>query len=160
MLSFDIRELELHAVDVDGVLRSDDDVWHPEDAVPQDGVHATGRLSTAGAERYYWHGHIAGTAVASCRRCLTETTVSVADEAHLIFAAEKSSDADDPDVYTFGPNDRTLDLRAAVRELWLLNVPTFVVCQEGCKGLCSGCGADLNVGTCTCESSATATTSR
>lgn len=152
MLSIDIRELDRHAIHVDGALTSDDDVWQPGDVLPSDGVQATGRLSTAGVGRYYWHGHIAGTAVASCRRCLTETSVSVEDEAHLLFVSTDDPEADDPDVYTFGPRDQALDLRPAVRELWLLNVPAYVLCRDGCLGLCPHCGADLNAGPCSCES--------
>ena len=45
---------------------------------------------------------------------------------------------------------RSLDLRPAVREEWLLAAPAFVLCREDCKGLCPRCGADLNEGPCSC----------
>ncbi|MDE3152493.1 MAG: DUF177 domain-containing protein [Gemmatimonadota bacterium] len=151
MLSFDIRELETRAVQVDGTLNADDPIWEPGDAVPSDTIRVTGRLSPAGADRFYWHGHIAGTAVVPCRRCLTDTPAPVEDEAHLIFAVAGSEDADDPDVYTFGPRDKNLDLRPVVRELWLLNAPAYVLCRDDCKGLCPTCGADLNAGPCGCS---------
>ncbi len=150
MLSFDIRELESQAVLVDGELAADDPIWEPGDAVPSGVVHVTGRLSAAGAGRFYWHGRIAGTAVLPCRRCLTETSVAVEDEAHLIFAPAGDEEADDPDVYTFGPRDKELDLRPAVRELWVLNAPAYALCREDCKGYCPTCGADLNAGPCSC----------
>ncbi len=150
MLSFDIRELESQAVMVDGTLAADDPIWEDEDAVPSGVVRVTGRLSAAGAGRFYWHGRIAGTAVLPCRRCLTDTSVAVEDEAHLIFAPAGDEEADDPDVYTFGPRDKELDLRPAVRELWLLNAPAYALCREDCKGYCPTCGADLNKGSCSC----------
>jgi DUF177 domain-containing protein len=153
MLSFDIRDLESAAVVVDGDLRPDDAVWQTGDAVPSAAIRVSGRLSAAGAASFYWHGRIAGTAVLPCRRCLTETSVPVEDEAHLIFAAVGGEEADDPDVYTFDPRAKDLDLRPAVRELWLLNAPAFALCREDCKGLCPTCGADLNAGPCGCPAS-------
>ncbi|HEX8725999.1 MAG TPA: DUF177 domain-containing protein [Gemmatimonadaceae bacterium] len=150
MLSFDIRELESHAVMVDGELSPDDPVWERGDAVPSGTVHVTGRLSAAGSGRFYWHGRIAGSAVLPCRRCLTDTSVPVEDEAHLIFAPAGDEDAEDPDVYTYGPRDKELDLRPAVRELWLLNAPAYALCREDCQGYCPTCGADLNAGPCGC----------
>ncbi len=152
MLSFDIRDLESAAVVVDSELRPDDAVWQTGDAVPSGPIRASGRLSAAGGGRFYWHGHIAGSAVLPCRRCLTETSVPVEDEAHLIFVPLGDEEADDPDVYTFDPRAKDLDLRAAVRELWLLNTPAYALCREDCKGLCPTCGADLNAGPCQCPS--------
>ncbi len=150
MLSFDIRELESNAVVVDDVLVADDPIWEPGDAVPSGAVRATGRLSAAGAGRFYWHGRIAGTAVLPCRRCLSETSVAVEDEAHLIFVVADDEEADDPDVYTFGARDKELDLRPAVREMWVLNAPAYALCRDDCKGYCPRCGADLNAGACAC----------
>jgi uncharacterized protein len=43
-----------------------------------------------------------------------------------------------------------LDLRAAVRETWLLTAPAYVQCREDCKGLCATCGTNLNESTCNC----------
>jgi DUF177 domain-containing protein len=150
MLAFDIRDLESAAVAVDGELSADDAVWQPGDTTPSGPIHVSGRLSAAGAGRFYWHGRIAGAAVLPCRRCLTETTVAVKDEAHLIFAAADHPEAEEPDVYTFDPRARDLDLRPAVRELWLLNAPRYALCRDDCRGLCPTCGADLNAGPCAC----------
>ena len=45
---------------------------------------------------------------------------------------------------------RELDLRPAVRELWLLDVPGYALCREDCKGLCPTCGTNLNLAQCDC----------
>ncbi len=150
MLSFDIRDLESAAVHVNGELPADDPVWQAGDPVPAGAIRVGGRLSPAGAGRFYWHSRIAGTAVLPCRRCLTATSVAVEDEAHVIFAESGDEEAADPDVYTFDPRAKELDLRPAVRELWLLNAPAFALCRDDCKGLCPTCGADLNAGPCNC----------
>jgi uncharacterized protein len=150
MLSFDIRSLESQAAHVEGQLAPDDPAWEPGDALPSKPIKVTGRLSSAGPSRFYFSGSIKGETTLPCRRCLTEVTVPVEEEAHFIFSSEGEDSSDDPDVYPFDPNAMSLDLRPAVREFWLLSAPGFVLCREDCKGLCPSCGTDLNTGTCDC----------
>lgn len=151
MLSFDLGTLENQAARIDGVLAADDAVWVEGDPRPRDGVHVAGRLSAAGAGRYYFSGRIEGVATDACRRCLTDVAVPVVAEVHLLFVdAGTEGIEDDPDVYVINPRERELDLRPAVREEWLLAVPPLVECREDCKGLCPTCGADLNEGACDC----------
>ncbi|HVX38935.1 MAG TPA: DUF177 domain-containing protein [Gemmatimonadaceae bacterium] len=145
-MSFDIRSLESHAAVVDEALSNDDAVWQTNDPKPAGAVHVTGRLSAAGAGRFYWHGRIEGDVVLDCSRCLAEARAHVEDEAHLIFAERGAEETDDPDVYELDPRADELDLRPAIREQWLLAAPTFALCREDCQGLCPRCGADLNAG--------------
>ena len=150
MLLFDIRSVESKAVQVDAELLPGDSVWQPGDAVPANPLRITGRLSSAGSGRFYWHGRLAGDVTIPCRRCLADATVHVQDEAHVIFAEEGSEEAEDPDVYVLDERAHQLDLRPVVREQWLLNVPSFAVCRDDCRGICSTCGKDLNEGPCEC----------
>lgn len=150
MLSYDIRELEQQAVHVDGELSSDDAVWVEEDPLPAAPIHVTGRLSKAGSGRYYWSGRIEGTAHLACRRCLTDVMAAVAEGVHVFFVDALDEVAEDPDTYPLPPRARVIDLRPAVREQWLLGVPSFALCREDCRGLCARCGADLNAGPCGC----------
>lgn len=118
--------------------------------MPAGPVLVTGRLSAAGTGRYLWHGRFEGEAVMPCRRCLEEARVPVGDDVYLIFVESGDSEADNPDVYTLDPMMNELDLRPAIREHWLLDVPAFALCREDCKGLCPSCGAELNKGPCAC----------
>ena len=34
----------------------------------------------------------------------------------------------------------------------LVNLPMKVLCSENCKGICNRCGANLNMGSCKCDS--------
>jgi uncharacterized protein len=155
MLSFDIRSLAEHAVTVDDVLSPDDAVWTESDATPAAPIRVTGRLSSAGSGRFYWHGTIEGEVALPCRRCLGDATGHVSDEAHFIFAEAGMEDLDDdPDVFLLDDRQAELDLRPALREQWLLHVPGYALCREECQGLCPSCGADLNVEPCGCASSA------
>jgi uncharacterized protein len=151
MLSFDLRSLESHAVVVDDDLSADDPIWQPEDVKPQGSVHVSGRLSAAGAGRFYWHGRIVGDVVLECSRCLADAGAHVEDEAHVIFAEVGSEETDDPDVYPLDPKAQEIDLRPIIREEWLLVAPAFALCREDCKGLCPKCGADLNAGPHACD---------
>jgi uncharacterized protein len=151
MLSFDIGGLHDNAARVDGFLAEDDPLWQEGDPRPASPVHATGRLSPAGPGRYYWSGRIEGTVTGSCRRCLVNLSAPVREDVHFIFAETDDAEAEDPDVFALPAGARQIDLRPAIREQWLLSAPTFALCREDCKGLCPRCGADLNVGACSCE---------
>jgi uncharacterized protein len=153
MLSFDMRSVTAKAVQVDAELSPKDPVWQSGDPVPSNPVHVTGRLSAAGSGRFYWHGRVEGDVTLPCRRCLADTAVHVQDEAHVIFAEAGSDDTEDPDVYVLDERSHQIDLRPAVREQWLLNVPAFAECREDCKGFCPNCGKDLNEGPCDCTDS-------
>lgn len=153
MLSFDIRSVEARAVQVDAELSPTDSVWQHGDQVPATPLRVTGRLSSAGSGKLYWHGRLDGDVALPCRRCLADTTVQVQDETHVIFAEAGSDELDDPDVYVLDARSTQLDLRPAVREQWLLNVPAYALCREECKGICPTCGRDLNEGSCDCAAS-------
>jgi len=44
-----------------------------------------------------------------------------------------------------------VDLTEAIRQHVLLALPMVTICREDCKGLCSQCGYDLNLGPCECK---------
>ncbi|MEX2180088.1 MAG: DUF177 domain-containing protein [Gemmatimonadaceae bacterium] len=150
MLSFDIRSVEARAVQVDAELPPDNKVWLEGDSVPSTPLRVTGRLSAAGAGKFYWHGRLSGDVTLPCRRCLEDATVHVQDESHVIFAEPGSEETEDPDVYVLDERSDKIDLGPVVREQWLLIVPPFAVCREECRGICPMCGADLNEGPCDC----------
>jgi len=151
MLLFDIRSVEARAAQVDADLPADDPVWQEGDPVPATPLRVTGRLSSAGGGRLYWHGKVEGDVTIPCRRCLADASVHVQDESHVIFAEAGSEEAEDPDVYVLDERSNQLDLRPVVREQWLLNVPSYAVCRDECKGICPTCGKDLNEGPCDCS---------
>ncbi|MGH7663981.1 MAG: YceD family protein [Gemmatimonadaceae bacterium] len=150
MLSFDIRSVEAEAAHVNDSLANDDPVWQQDDPRPAGALHVTGRLSSAGSGRFFWSGHIEGSIRLECRRCLEPVTATVEDETRLILAEAGDEEADDPDMFPLDPGARTIDLRPIIREQWLLNAPGFALCREECRGLCPGCGADLNAAPCAC----------
>lgn len=153
MLSFDIRAVGSKAAHVSGTLAPDDEVWQDGDPRPSGPIKVEGRLSSAGGGRFYFSGTIAGDVEQQCRRCLNAVAAAADEEMQAVFAPSDDEDVSDPDVFTFDPAARELDIRPAVREMWLLSVPRFVLCSEECKGFCPQCGTDLNSGTCDCDQS-------
>ncbi len=91
-----------------------------------------------------------------CDRCLKAITLPVETEFELKYltgqeyrtlnAAELKKD--DLTVSVF--DGEVIDIDEVVREQLLLSVPTHVLCDQGCKGLCSVCGADRNLVSCNC----------
>ena len=156
MLSIPVRTVLAGAVQVKGSFGADDTTWQDGDGVPVGAIAVTGRLSVAGTGRYYFSGQFSGSARGECRRCLIEMETPVHLESQLLFAEDPAESDDDPDVYPVSGGKRgdEIDLRPALREQWLLEVPAFVLCAPDCKGLCTTCGANLNAGACSCAPNA------
>lgn len=47
--------------------------------------------------------------------------------------------------------DGKVDAGELAREAFILDMDTKTLCSEDCKGLCPRCGADLNLGPCSCK---------
>jgi len=155
MLSFPTQTISAAAVQVQGDLDRDDQCWIEGDQRPVGSLRVTGRLSGAGQGRFYFSGKFAGRATVECRRCLQDVELDVGAESHFLFADE-DVEMEGEDVYplAIGRAGTAVDLRPALREQWLLEVPAFVLCTPDCKGLCTTCGANLNKGACSCAPSA------
>ena len=81
-----------------------------------------------------------------CDRCGKEfDSVKVTNIKALI----TDGDSDDPEAFVLDGDK--LDLGDALSTLFLLDMETKFLCREDCKGLCSECGADLNLGPCNCR---------
>ena len=85
---------------------------------------------------------------APCDRCATET------EREMIIPIEhiivNSVENDDEEDFIVSEN-MELDLEDLVRTDIALGVPYLYLCKEDCKGICAGCGKNLNLQECTCE---------
>ena len=47
--------------------------------------------------------------------------------------------------------DGAVDVGELSREAFILNMPAKMLCREDCRGLCPGCGANLNREACRCK---------
>ena len=88
---------------------------------------------------------------AVCDRCLTSLSRTERMEfSHILVLSLNREDNDELIVIP----DGQLDLAELAGADILLELPTSMVCDEGCKGLCPECGANLNEGDCGCRPSA------
>ncbi|MHB8263737.1 MAG: YceD family protein [Acidimicrobiales bacterium] len=81
----------------------------------------------------------------TCRRCLAEVGGLLTVPVHEMYRSQ----ADDDLIYPI--TGGSIDLEPLIRDALLTSLPLAPLCAEDCKGLCSGCGADLNQDSCTCK---------
>jgi uncharacterized protein len=80
-----------------------------------------------------------------CRYCLTDVSGTAVVEVDELFqAVPLESDA-------FVIEDGLLDLAPVVRETVLLELDRERQCRADCAGLCTVCGVDRNITTCSCD---------
>ena len=119
-------------------------------------VDVKGNVRLAGAEVFV-NGHIETRAQVECDRCLKQLEIPVKADFDLQYitgaeyessaAAELTEEALSVSVF----DGETIDVDEIVKEQILLAVPTRLLCQPDCKGICPVCGIDKNTGDCECE---------
>ena len=80
-----------------------------------------------------------------CDRCGTEFDSVKVQELNAMIS---DGECDDPEAFVLDGDE--LDLSEALATLFILDMETKFLCSEDCKGLCSRCGANLNLGPCAC----------
>lgn len=112
-------------------------------------IEVHGVLAAAAGENFRWQAHLRAVVRGECRRCLAAVEELIEDDVDVIFSSDPDL-LDDPAVYELPAQATTLDVTVAVREELALRVSAFPLCRPDCRGLCAGCGADLNAGPCEC----------
>lgn len=103
---------------------------------------------------------LSGEATLVCSRCLSAYTepLDVSFEEEFVQGeegeepSEEEQEEESERTVSFYTGDE-IDLAEPVRENILLELPMKPLCDEDCKGICPGCGTNLNLGDCTCEGS-------
>lgn len=87
----------------------------------------------------------------TCDRCLADYVLPFEDSFQLLFhLGQRDLITDEEDVIVLPAETVEIDLTDWVIEMLILDVPMKMLCREDCKGICPGCGADLNLEACTC----------
>ena len=116
-------------------------------------VRVNGKVRLAGAEVFV-NGHIETRAQVECDRCLKQVELPVNADFDLqyITGAEYESSAAaelTEEVMAVSVFDgETIDVDEIVKEQISLAVPTRIMCQPDCKGICPVCGTDKNTSEC------------
>jgi len=101
-------------------------------------------------------GRVETTIAQSCSRCLEETAAAKRVEFELVLVSsfdealpERELKGDDLKEALLQGEE--LDLVELVREQLLLELGMISLCNPDCKGLCPGCGQNLNLSPCGCQ---------
>jgi uncharacterized protein len=107
-------------------------------------------LTNLGEQKLRLEGDVWLTLAIPCDRCLSE--VSVPMEISFDREIELNGREDNQDVYDASYiKECELDVDQLLYEEVALRVPMKILCREDCKGICSVCGANLNVRDCGCN---------
>lgn len=107
-------------------------------------VSVNGTL-TLGGNEVWAEGEIEYFVSTKCSRCLDDVIFHNIVEFDETFSEDDN--ADGAYLYSRG----LVDLTEMVNEKLLLSFPVSVLCKEDCKGICSGCGVNLNHENCKCK---------
>ena len=88
---------------------------------------------------------------AVCDRCGKEF-LQDKEVPYSCMLAEELQDEDNDEIVLL--EEGKVDLADLARTAFVLGMDTKTLCSEDCKGLCPRCGADLNLGPCSCKKEA------
>jgi len=91
----------------------------------------------------------AGTTLKSvCDRCLKPFDNPKSVRCEYVLAEEVEDERSDDIVVL---ENGCVDVGELARTAFILEMDEKTLCSEDCKGICPGCGVDLNQGSCTCK---------
>ena len=112
--------------------------------------------SRSGTELFF-HGSIGGTMEGYCSRCLKSYQFPLDQKFDFVLtpapSSVKSKELNRDEMGLSFYREDEINLSPFIREQVLLALPTRPLCDDRCRGLCPGCGADLNDEPCLCASS-------
>ncbi|MBI5506376.1 MAG: DUF177 domain-containing protein [Deltaproteobacteria bacterium] len=98
----------------------------------------------------HFSGTVSGQVRSVCPRCLEEFVWPLRRDFRFVIVPARggAEPEDDEGIDHYSGDD--LDLAPLVCEQGLLALDPSLLCSESCRGLCAGCGANLNVEECRC----------
>jgi len=87
----------------------------------------------------------------NCDRCLNEYETTFDESAEQIYQLGTGKLESDDEVEILPRDSIEIDITKAILDVFVINRPMQLLCNELCKGLCVICGINLNHKTCNCE---------
>lgn len=116
----------------------------------QEPVLASGQIrNIAGVLKM--NGTVRTTLHGVCDRCAADFTRDISFPIDTIIVSALANDNGNEDIWTFELTGNDLDLDEIVSSCFVLNMDTQLLCREDCKGICCGCGKNLNFEPCVCK---------
>ena len=85
-----------------------------------------------------------------CDRCAGEFDRDVEIPINVVLVQELANEENE-DEWVFPLEGDAADLDDIVRNVFVLNMDSKLLCKPDCKGMCCRCGKNLNDGPCTCQ---------
>ena len=102
----------------------------------------------------FFQGHLDGVVNGCCSRCLRYYSIPLEKDFAIVLTPEpppaKSREINRDEMGLSFYSSEEIDLSPFIREQVLLALPMGPLCDEGCRGLCSNCGVNLNHESCLC----------
>lgn len=111
-------------------------------------------------QELFFHGSFGGSLEGCCSRCLITYPFDVEKSFDLVLVPEpvrserKVEELKREELGLSYYSSDVINLAPLIEEQVLLALPTRPLCREDCRGLCSGCGANLNSEECACDPAA------
>ena len=147
-------------VDVSGLLRKPGSIerLRIEDSLPpafkgQERIRVNGPVRAAmtlkeAGGNVLVKGELSADVTLTCGRCLNGFDQTVTQPFEEVFRRHGQFNREDPEEREeetmFAIEDQKIDLTPMLTQALVLVVPFSPLCEEGCRGLCSVCGEDLN----------------
>ena len=108
--------------------------------------HAEGKVrNEAGILRM--EGSVTADMICICDRCGEEFTSEKITPIDAVISEEENEE--NPELFILQGDE--IDVDEIVSTCFILDMETKFLCREDCKGICSGCGVNLNYGECKCR---------
>ena len=85
-----------------------------------------------------------------CDRCAADFDQEITTPIDVVLVTELSNEENE-DEWVFPLEGDSADLEDIVRTVFVLNMDSKLLCKADCKGICGGCGTNLNDGPCSCQ---------
>jgi DUF177 domain-containing protein len=154
-LFIEVNKIPPEGLEIDRILQlSAVQLGHGEQVKVGD-ARLRGVLRRTGSDLEF-RGRVEAALSLICSRCLEPFAQPVEGSCHRIFRSgplgrpESEHALVEEDIALTSFDGSRINLEEIAREQVYLAVPLKPLCQETCRGLCSKCGADLNLAPCNC----------
>ena len=140
MLQIDLWRLRrVRTLALDGAVTPESRLWTDSELDFSGAVEVTASAALTADGGVVVRGSWRAPVRYECGRCLKELDIAIERPLEFLYMAGEEWEGTDPEVRTLGYGDGTLDLRDAIREEVLLEVPRYHLPDDE-AGCCTECG--------------------
>ena len=151
MLKVDLGDLERRrTLRVEGRFEAGDDLFEGFPFTYEEPLYVFLNATWAGSGELVVRGGVVGTVCQECRRCLERIERQIEVDITFLFVPSDLLEEDDGETHRLDTGGREIDLGPYLRDEVVLAIPSFPECRVDCRGLCAGCGKNLNESECKC----------